>query len=111
MSQESSRSTDVLAQYVADTVNPALAPLYELTEVDQSRIINRLANLLIGTVVFLRDTGQPQAAASIARRASDILADYDPDVADLVRRRGFTQPPQGLPDDPGTANSENPARR
>ena len=65
-------------------VEPDFEPLYELEEGDYIRIINNLSNLVIGEVQRLQELGDPDGARSIAEKASLILTDYDPDVAELV---------------------------
>ena len=111
MSQETRRPPEVLSQYVKDTVNPELAPMVELTPVDCFRIINRLTNLVHGAVLYLRDTGQRNIASELAGRASDILTDYDPELAETLRHRWGLSDPEGLPDDSAAPGSQMPPRR
>ena len=111
MSQETRRPPEVLSQYVKDTVNPELAPMAELTLADCFRIINRLTNLVHGAVLYLRDTGQRNTASELARRTSDILTDYDPELAEILQHRWGLSEPKGLPDDPAAPYSETPPRR
>jgi hypothetical protein len=111
MSQETRRPPEVLSQYVKDTVNPELAPMVELTLVDCFRIINRLTNLVHGAVLYLRDTGQRNTASELARRTSDILTDYDPELAEILQHRWGLSDPEGLPNDPAAPGSQMPTRR
>ena len=111
MSQETRRPAEVLSQYVKDTVNPELAPMVELKLADCYRIINRLTNLVHGTVLYLRDTGQRNIASELARRTSDILIDYDPELAEILQHRWGLSGPEGLPDDSAAPGSQMPPRR
>jgi hypothetical protein len=72
-------------------VSPDLTPLYDLEEAKYSRIINELANLIIQHLQILQDHNNTAAASHLAQQAARILANYDPDVADVVESVGFRQ--------------------
>lgn len=70
---------------LGSVIDPDLEPMYKLEEREYIRIINRLSNLILVSVQMLQTTGVVEPARMIAKRASHILADYDPDVAEVVR--------------------------
>jgi hypothetical protein len=75
---------------VVDVV-PDLTPMYDLEEGEYIRIINELANLLIQHLRSLQGHDNAAAAGHLAQQAARILANYDPDVAEVVEEVGFRQ--------------------
>ncbi len=69
--------------------DPDLLPLYQLQESDYIRIVNGMTTLLIRTIRSLRHLGNEALAQEIAQKGSCILADYGPDVEELVRLAGM----------------------
>ena len=72
-------------------VAPDLTPMYDLEEEEYTRIINELANLLIQHLRILQEHNNALAASHLAQQAARILANYDPDVAEVVEMVGFRQ--------------------
>ena len=66
-------------------IDPDLEPLFVLQPKDYERIINRMANLIIGVMLYLQEVRREDAAKSLGRSAARLLADYDDDVAELVQ--------------------------
>ena len=65
-------------------IDPDLEPMYQLEEKDYERIINRMTNLMIGTILCLLKANQGETAAEMACSVARILADYDDDVVDVI---------------------------
>jgi hypothetical protein len=64
-------------------------PGYSLTEVQYQLIINQLANLVFANIEQLKQTKQGQAKAQqLAAHASQILSDYDEDMAEIIHTAG-----------------------
>lgn len=66
-----------------------LAPLYDLKPADYNRIINDLTNLFVAVVYLVERSGNSSPAQAIASHASEILLNYDDDVAGFVRASGM----------------------
>ena len=66
-------------------INPDLEPMYELKPRNYERIINEIVNLLIGTILRMHEKGQREGADSLGRSTARVLADYDDDVAEVIR--------------------------
>jgi hypothetical protein len=66
-------------------IDPDLEPMYELRPRDYERIINRMANLVIRTILCLREMSREDAVGMLGRSAVKILANYDDDVAEHIQ--------------------------
>ena len=69
----------------APHIAPDFEPIYQLDTEDFTRIINNFATLVLESLALMQGIDARKAAELIAQKASSILADYDPDIADLVQ--------------------------
>ena len=75
---------DVSQEAPGHWIDPDLEPMYELKPKDCERIINRMVNLLVGTILWMYDIDRREAADALRHAAARLLADYDEDVCELV---------------------------
>jgi len=85
-SEEKPQPTLVASLSTAYEIDPDLEPVYALEEQTYQRIVNQLANLLIRTILSLRQSDRDEMARNIAQAAITVLVDYDPDVCEPLSR-------------------------
>ena len=100
MGHENQSSQAILYDLAEAGVDPDLVPTYRLEEGDYIRIINQLANLLIGAAVMLRRSDRHELSRALADVGTTILANYDPDVAECLQQTVIPGPHPLEADDP-----------
>jgi hypothetical protein len=66
-------------------IDPDLEPIYELKPKDYECMINLMANLIIGTIIWLHEVDQKEAATSLGCSATQVLVDDDSDIVELIQ--------------------------